>query len=273
MKKSNNIPKTIHYCWFGGSELPKEALKCIESWKKIMPTYKIIRWDETNYDVSKCKFMKQAYENKKWAFVSDYARLDIVYQYGGIYFDTDVEVLKSFDDLLKNDAFMGFESVDYVSTGIGFGAKPKNKIIKDNLKEYKYLEFVNNDGTLNQITCPIITTKVLSKRGAKMNNSLQNIEGITLYPTEYFCPKDYYLDEINITNNTYSIHNFSMTWLSERDKKWHKFEKILSKKIGKKISRIFVSFLKLPGSFIEKSKKFGLIVSIKYYFKKISELI
>ena len=265
--KNTKIPKVIHYCWFGGNPLGEKELGCIESWKKYMPDYKIIRWDESNYDVNKCDFMKKAYENKKWAFVSDYARLDIIYNHGGIYLDTDVEAIKSFDDLLDNEAFFGFESNKYVNTGIGFGAKKNNQIIKQNIDAYSKIEFSLE--RLNEISCPTITTDMLKKNGALINNSFQKKELFTLYPKDYFCPMDYYTGEVNITDNTHSIHRYSMSWLTERDKKWHKYEQKISKILGSKLSSIIVLFFKLPGSFIIKSKELGLINAIKFYSKKV----
>ena len=116
------INKVIHYCWFGGQPLDSRGKKCLESWKKYFPNYEIIQWNENNFDVSRLDFMSQAYKDKKWAFVSDVARLLIVYENGGLYFDTDVEVIRSIDDLLENDAFFGFENDSFVATGLGFGA-------------------------------------------------------------------------------------------------------------------------------------------------------
>ena len=125
------IPKIIHYCWFGGNEIPENDKKCIESWKKYCPDYKIIRWDESNYDYKKNSYMREAYEAKKWGFVPDYARLDIIYNYGGIYLDTDVELLKSLDEILDCEGFFGFESENLVNLGLGFGAVKGNEIIRD----------------------------------------------------------------------------------------------------------------------------------------------
>ena len=138
------IPKIIHYCWFGGESLPESAIKCINSWKKFCPDYEIIRWDESNYDVTKNVYMKEAYEAKKWGFVPDYARLDIVYNYGGIYMDTDVELLKPLDDLLGCNAYMGVEKPGIVALGLGFGAEKGNSVIGDLLEEYNDKRFINN---------------------------------------------------------------------------------------------------------------------------------
>ena len=177
-KNVKTIPKIIHYCWFGGNPLPELAIKCIESWKKYLPDYEIIKWDESNYDVTKCKYIEEAYKNKKWAFVTDYARLDIIYNYGGLYFDTDVEVIKSFDDLLNNQLFMGFESKDYVATGLCIGAIKNNEFIRKNMEEYHKLNFYKENGEFNLVPCPIITTNLLKSMNFLMNNTLQNKENI-----------------------------------------------------------------------------------------------
>ena len=131
------IPKVIHYCWFGGNPIPEKDRRYIEGWKEKCPDYEIIEWNERNYDVSKNKYMAQAYEEKKWGFVSDYARLDLVYQYGGIYFDTDVELLKPLDNLLELEMFCGFESTKYVNFGIGFGAEKENPVNYQNVRFFR----------------------------------------------------------------------------------------------------------------------------------------
>ena len=262
------IPKIIHYCWFGKNPMPEEYEKNIETWKKFMPDYKIIKWDETNYDYNKIKFTKEAYESKKWAFVTDYARLDIIYNYGGIYLDTDVEVLKSFDDLLKNKAFMGIESDNYVNTGLGFGAVAKHKGIKANMKEYEKISFYDNN-VMNMINCPIITTNLLKQNGAKLNGSIEKIMNITIYPEEYFCPLNYYTGITKITQNTYSIHKYSMSWGTKMEKKQKLFEKKLVKILGVKFSKYISKILFFPLKFYEKIKTNGLANTFKYYSHKI----
>ena len=151
----NENMEKIHYCWFGGGELPDEYKKYIESWRKCCPDYEIIRWDESNYDVTKNRYMRQAYENKKWAFVSDYARVDIIYHQGGIYLDTDVELVKNFDEFLKWDLFCGFESFDYVAWGVGFGAVKEHEILKDVLNEYEKRSFLKEDGSFDRISMTV----------------------------------------------------------------------------------------------------------------------
>ena len=213
------IPKIIHYCWFGRNPLPESARKCIASWRKFLPDYEIKEWNEDNFDVNIIPYTQQAYEAKKYAFVSDYARFWILYHHGGIYFDTDVKVIKKFDNLLKYDAFMGFESEKNVNTGLGFGAVKGNRIIYQNLLEYNKIPYIDEYGNFKPIACTQITNKVLKKNGFEINGRKQKNNDIIIFPCEYFCPKDYETGIMNITDNTYSIHEFGMSWIDEKDKK------------------------------------------------------
>lgn len=206
------IPKLIHYCWFGNGEIPAKDKKCIDSWKKFCPDYEIIQWNENNYDVTKNKYMHEAYLEKKWGFVPDYARLDIIYTHGGIYLDTDVELIKSLDDLLEGSGFAGFEGVEHIALGLGFGAEKGNSIIKAMLDQYNDLSFYNPDHTLNITPSPTYSTEILIEKGFKMNGEKQTVNGFTVYPKEYFCPRDYYTGKLNKTQNTYSIHWFNASW-------------------------------------------------------------
>lgn len=219
------IPKIIHYCWFGGNPLPESAKKCIASWRKFLPDYEIKEWNEDNYDVTKCQYMADAYKEKKWAFVSDYCRIDVVYQYGGIYLDTDVEVLRPFDDLLKERMFCGFESRDpmmkksgkpieeSVALGLGYGAEKHHPALKDMLDLYATLSFYNNDGSLNLVACPRYQTQILKLHGLIDNGKTQRFDSGIAYGYEYFCPQSNITDEmLFLTSNTYSIHHFSRSW-------------------------------------------------------------
>ena len=208
----NNIPKMIHYCWFGGNPLPEKALKCIESWKKYCPDYEIKRWDESNFDITYNKYVNEAYKSKMWAFVTDVVRLYVVYTYGGIYLDVDVELLKGLDDLLKYNAFMGFENQKNINTGLGFGALKNNQIIYEILKDYDDISFITEDGNFDLTPCPQRNTVILNKNGLIQNNTMQIIDGMIFLPTEYFCPKDYGTGKLEITGNTYSIHHFCASW-------------------------------------------------------------
>jgi hypothetical protein len=209
------IPKVIHYCWFGGKELPESAKKCIMSWKTYFVGYEIIEWNESNYDVNKIIFTKEAYEVKKYAFVSDYARFDILYNLGGIYFDTDVEVIKPFGDIVQNGAFMGFESIGGVAVGLGMGSIAGNNIFRDVLNYYKKQHFILQKGRYNTRTVVSIVTEIMRKYGLRDEDRIQYIEGIKIYPIEYFCPKSFETGKTEITKNTVSIHHYDGSWVSE----------------------------------------------------------
>lgn len=206
------IPKVIHYCWFGGNPLPESAIKCIESWKKFCPDYEIKQWSEENYDINKIQYVKEAYQEKKYAFVTDVARLDIIYHEGGIYLDTDVEIIKSLDQLLDNSLYLGMETTGRVNTGLGFGAEPKHKFVKDNLNLYADIPFVSN------ITCVTYTTNMLKRCGLRNRNELQQLETILVLPTEYLCPLILETNRLKITENTYSIHHYDMSWKDKKDR-------------------------------------------------------
>lgn len=216
------IPKVIHYCWFGGGEKDELTTKCIETWKRVCPDYIIKEWNENNYDVTKNRYMYEAYQEKRWGFVSDYARLDIVYENGGIYLDTDVEVIKPFDDLLDVRAFFGFESSASryaVNTGGGFGAAKGEPFLKGLLHTYDTLRFKNENGTLNLTPCPTLNSEYFVDNGFLMNNQFQIINGVALYPCEYFSPFSLENNKGKQTRNTYSIHHYNASWLSPEEKK------------------------------------------------------
>ena len=249
------IPKIIHYCWFGRNPIPKEAEECINSWKKLMPDYEIVQWNEENYDVNKNKFIKEAYSAGKWSFVSDYARLDIIYNNGGIYFDTDVKAIRKFDDLLIENAFMGFEDKTYISTGLGFGAEKGCVGIKKILELYDNINFIKEDGNYNYVNCPIITTDLLKRYGLQQNDKFQNVIGISIYPTEYFGAMNYTTGIANSTNNTYSIHLYSMSWVDDFEKKWKIREQKLCKIMNYNLARKIIRILNLPERVYRKVKK------------------
>lgn len=204
------IPKKIHYCWFGGNEKSRLAKKCIASWKKYCPDYEIIEWNEGNFDIFLNSYTKMCYEQKKYAFLSDYIRLLLIERHGGIYFDTDVEVLKTFDPLLKGQAFFGFEDDRHINTGIGFGAEKGSRIISQMLAEYDMLL----DGCHGTVGCPILNTKALERIGLTLNGKRQHLDGADIYPADYFNPYDDPTGRLNKTENTYSIHWFAKSWMS-----------------------------------------------------------
>lgn len=220
------IPKIIHYCWFGGNPLPEKDQKCIESWKKFCPDYKIIEWNESNYDLNKNAYMAAAYKEKKWGFVPDYARFDIIYNKGGFYLDTDVELVKPLNELISNQAYMGFEGKVWVNGGIGFGAEAQNYIIKDLRDMYDNINFYKEDGTINLTPSPYYITDFLVSKGLKRDDSIQMIGNMKIYPTEYFAAKDYDTGVVHRTENTISIHQYNASWMTPR------------KKLGLKIKRI-----------------------------------
>ena len=207
------IPKVIHYCWFGGNPLNDMAKKCIESWKKYCPDYEIVEWNESNFDIgTSCDYVKEAYEAKKWAFVSDYVRLWAIYNYGGIYLDVDVELIKSIDFLRKNKAFFGFEDDNNIATGVGFGAEKDNDVVKELINDYNNIHFKNSDGKFDLTPCPSRNTRIFKKWGFEGNGKKQIVNGNVVYPKDYFCPKDYNTNILNITENTVSIHHFIASW-------------------------------------------------------------
>ena len=211
------IPKTIHYCWFGRKSKPKLAKKCIKSWKKHCKDYKIIEWNEDNFDISSAPiYVRQAYEAKKWAFVTDYVRLFVMVKYGGIYMDTDVEVIKPLDYFLKHKAFSGFENETQIQTAI-MACEQNFPLFKIFLDYYYDVSFFNQDGTINYTTNVSIITDMCLSLGLKQDNSLQVIDGFVLYPRDYFCPIEYYTNILNKTKNTATIHHFSGSWKSKED--------------------------------------------------------
>lgn len=216
------IPKIIHYCWFGGKELPPLARKCIKSWMKYCPDYEIKRWDESNYNVKKIPYIAQAYEAKKYAFVSDYARFDILYQYGGIYFDTDVEVIKSFDEILKRGAFAGVESTEHPSralnAGLGIASPAASPIYREILDSYRENLFLRKDGSMDLTTVVERVSGIFRRHGLTDRNEIQEVAGVTVYPAEYFCPYNYKTNSVNITKNTYSIHLYDGSWMDKKHK-------------------------------------------------------
>lgn len=231
------IPKVIHYCWFGGKTIPKKDRECIQSWKKFCPDYEIKEWNESNYDLTKNKYMAEASAVKKWGFVSDYARLDIIYQYGGFYLDTDVELINSLDSLLENKGYMGFEGKIWINSGIGFGAEPGNSTIKKLRDMYDDKSFYNLDGSLNLTPCPYNITEKLVELGLKRNNAFQHVEELTIYPTDYFAAKDYKTGKITVTDNTISIHHYHASWTSPKQKFLLQIERLVGQK---NIERIVV---------------------------------
>ena len=220
------IPKKIHYFWIGGNPKPESVLYCIESWKKHCPDYEIIEWNETNYDFKKNEYMHQAYEMKKWGFVPDFARLDVVFQYGGLYFDTDVELIKNPDHLLDNRAFFGFDRAsdvtrNNVNCGEGFGAVPSHPILQKMMNFYENKSFIKPDGTLDLTPSPYYTTLCLLESGLRNENMDQILNDVMVYASDVLCPKSYCASKLHLTERTVSIHHFNATWLDDDLKRKH----------------------------------------------------
>ena len=224
------IPKIIHYCWFGPNEINSLAVRCIESWKVFAPDYEIKLWNEESFDIDEFEYVKFAYENKKYAFVTDFVRLFVLKKYGGIYLDSDVELTKSLDRFLIHKAFSGFEDNYIVPTGIM--ASVKNGIWVTDLLSY-YMD-VNNKKFIPNTK--IITAHAL-KNGLIENNKYQELDRIDVvfYPSDYFCPKSHYTGEINITDNTHTIHHFNGSWLNHNQRLKQKLSKLFIKVFGFKV--------------------------------------
>lgn len=246
------IPKKIHYCWFGRNPKPELMQRCIASWKKYCPDYEIVEWNEDNFDITQNDYAREAYEAKKWAFVTDYARLWIVYNHGGIYLDTDVELIKPLDDLLNLPAFFGFEDMQNVNTGLGFGAEQGNAVVARMLEDYADIHFVKEDGSIDKLPCPVRNTKAIAHLLPRQYAGCSIVETVNavFYPPEYFCPLDPGGVNLQETGNTYSIHWFSASWLSTEEQVVHEYrifrrkcEKALGHTLGGYFARLVYLFL------------------------------
>ncbi len=245
------IPKVIHYCWFGRNQKPKLALKCIKSWQKKCKGFEIIEWNEDNFDIPTAPlYVRQAYEAKKWAFVSDYVRLWVVFNYGGIYFDTDVKLVRKLGNLLNQTAFFGFED-DNVNTGLGFGAEKHCKILKKMLEEYNGIPFKISDNQYDLTPCPIRNTSALVEFGLITNGETQTLDdNVLVLSKEYMCPIDYESGIKNVTKNTVSIHLFSASWHNKEQEIQRKKREKFLKQLRRKNRVHFI--IKLPNLTIKK---------------------
>lgn len=216
------IPKVIHYCWFGNNKKSRLIRKCIKSWKKYCKDYTIIEWNETNFNIEINDYVSEAYREKKWAFVSDYARLWIIYNYGGIYLDTDVELKKNIDIFLKHSSYFGSEDGMHISTGLGFGAEAGNEIVLAMLNDYNNEKFILDSGGYDLTTCPVRNTKaVFDKYDFKMvdGKNIMYYKNNYIYPPDYFSPLNFNTKKMEMTNNTYSIHWFDASWFTKEQKR------------------------------------------------------
>lgn len=236
------IPKIIHYCWFGRNPLPKDAKRCIASWRKHLPDYEIKEWNEDNFDIDVCSYVREAYDARKYAFVSDFARFYILYRYGGVYFDTDVEVVKPMQHIIDAGNFMAIEQSLAtngndptlpigVAPGLGIGAEAAAPLFKEILDYYANIHFDINDGTV-----VIHTTGILNRHGLKNENTLQHVAGFTIYPADYFCPMDSTTGIVTLTDNTVSIHHYSCSWMDHNTLGWriHQLKNAMIRVLGPK---------------------------------------
>lgn len=226
------IPKKIHYCWYGGKPLPELAEKCIDSWRKYCPDYEIIRWDETNTDLESNQYVREAYQSKKWAFITDYVRLKVLYDYGGVYMDTDVQLIAPLDEFLSNKGFSGFENENQVPTGI-MASEKGNAFIGVLFHDYDDRHFLAEDGKPNLTTNVDVITKLALDRGLVLNNQLQTIDDFTFYPFDYFCPKDFRTLKVHITKNTVAIHHFAGSWGNPF---MHHFKRTVKRLLGERLT-------------------------------------
>ena len=245
------MDKVIHYCWLGRHDLPEKMKYCVESWKKYCPDFEIKEWNEDNYDMEKNEFIKCAYKDKKYAFVADYMRFDILYNFGGIYLDTDVELLRSLNPLIGNN-FMGMERAGEVNPGLAMGCEAHNDIIKEILHYYDNLDVYN--GIDYTVTIVDITSSILKKYGLEKKDEIQEVGGFILYPTEYFNPKGGDYGKENITKNTYSIHHYLATWKAPIDQKIMQYKVKYGVKKGKVIFVLRHPILGIK-KFLSKRKK------------------
>lgn len=219
------MDKLIHYCWFGENQIDSLGHRCIRSWEKYCPDYKIILWNESNFDLNCCEYVAHAAREKKWAFVSDYARVFVVHKYGGLYFDTDVELIRSIDDIVARGPFLAFETDPTankdgtVNMGLGFGAEPGMKLLKDLLEGYERSVFDDNCAASNSYTIVKRLDDLLKGYGVTQLSGQQQIAGFTIYPSEFFNPKDASTGKVSITDSTRSIHHFNASWYTQSEKR------------------------------------------------------
>lgn len=226
------IPKIIHYCWFGKQVKPDIVNRCIASWHSHLSDYRFMEWNESNFDLSSNQYVKEAYDAGKFAFVSDYARVHALYHVGGIYLDTDVEVYKSFDDLLHHESFWGFEQENFIATST-IGAAKGNKLIQVFMDSYQHKSFLRADGTFDSLTNVAMITKILGDMGIAPNGQWQEIPGMgTFYPQIYFSPYDYINCRTFTTEQTYAMHHFYKSWLPPKARWKGQMKLTLAKVIG-----------------------------------------
>lgn len=223
-----SIPKKIHYCWFGGKPLPRAAERCIASWKRFCPDYELVRWDESNVNIQENRYAAQAYAAGKWAFVSDYFRLKAVYEHGGVYLDTDVELIKSLDVLTERfDGFFGYEDDTLIATGLGFGAKAGDRFVAAMLADYADISFVAADGSFDQTPCPQRNTAALRTLGVDPAVKNQVIDNVCFLEPAVLCPIRFATGEKKITPATVSVHHYDASWCNDVTKRTKRLKRLI----------------------------------------------
>lgn len=265
------IPKIIHYCWFGGKEKPEDVKRYIESWKKYCPDYEIKEWNESNFDIHENDYCREAYEAKKWAFSADVARLVVLEKYGGIYMDTDVEVVRPFDDLLAYGAFMCFENRDSVSIGT-LGVEKGNPVITDFLTPYKNRHFMRDDGSYDFTTNLKIITPVLTGKYHLVLNGQRQVlpHDVLVLPMESFIAKDSMTGCVMVDESTYAIHHYTGSWLTAHEQMIRNFYKAVNSIFGTQVGNIITKPLHWEEGARLRIKKYGIRKTIEIYIKKIS---
>lgn len=270
------IPKVIHYCWFGGNPLPDSAVKCIDSWRQYFPGYEIKEWNESNFDLQCCDYVREAYEAGKWAFVSDYARFWILYHEGGLYFDTDVEAIRPFDDILENGPFMGCENSDAgisciicgVNPGLGLGTTPGLELYREVLDFYQARHFLDADGNADTTTVVYYMSHILYAHGWRAIGEIEEVCGVHIYPAAYFCPMDYDTGKVNITDCTHSIHWYKASWFTKGNKMAKAVDRWCLNHFGKgnRIHRV----LDFPFRVMGKIEKLGFVKTLQFAWQKLA---
>lgn len=238
------IPKVIHYCWFGYNRKPKLIQKCIASWSRMLPDWEIREWNEENYDVRKNAYIREAYEKRKWAFVVDYARFDILNEYGGVFLDTDVELLKPIpEEFLRYEAFSGFEHPGRVNPGLIYASEPGQKLLRNIMVAYEHKTFgETKNGRIENIVD--IVSNVLLENGMQLNGAYQVVADVAIFPYDYFCCFNHEIQNFELTEHTISIHHYFASWSPWYRKAYFKMIKYVALVLGKDNYLCIKRFLK-----------------------------